>query len=66
MGTYNAPAAGTAYITTYDPSSKKVTKLTTSGLESPSGLTPLGMDVVPSTRDPDELTTCSQYTSTLC
>ena len=56
MGTYDTSAAGIGYIATYDPSTKKVTKLTANGFESPRGLTPLGMDVVPSTRNPDELT----------
>ena len=56
MGTFNTSAAGVGYIATYDPSSKRVTKLTANGFESPRGLTPLGMDVVPSTSNPDELT----------
>jgi arylesterase/paraoxonase len=56
MGTHNASAAGIGYIATYDPSSKKVTKLAANGFKSPRGLSPFGMDVVPSTRNPDELT----------
>ena len=56
MGTYNTSAAGTGYIATYDPSSKKVTRLAANGFESYRGLSPFGMDVVPSTRNPDELT----------
>ena len=55
MGIHNASGAGTGYIATYDPSSKKVTKLTAKGLDS-RGLSPCGMDVAPSTRNPDELT----------
>ena len=55
MGTQNASEAGTGYIATYDPSSKKVTKLTAKMFDS-RGLSPCGMDVVPSTRNPDELT----------
>ena len=55
-GAHNVSAAGAGYIATYDPSSKKVTKLVANGFDSPRGLTPLGMDVVPSTRNPDELT----------
>ena len=56
MGTYNTSVAGTGYITTYDPSSKKVTKLTAKGFDSPRGLSPAGMDIVQSTHNPDELT----------
>ena len=56
MGTYNASAAGTGYIATYDPSSKRVTKLTAKGFDSPRGLSPGGMDIVPSAHNPDELT----------
>ena len=55
MGTYNASAAGAGYIATYDPSSKRVTKLAAKGFDHPYGLSPGGMDVVPSTRNPDEL-----------
>jgi len=56
MGASNASAAGTGYIATYDPSSKKVTKLAANGFNSYRGLSPFGMDVVPSTHNPDELT----------
>jgi arylesterase/paraoxonase len=56
MGTYNTSVAGKGYIVTYDPSSKKVTRLTAKGFDSPRGLSPFGMDIVPSTRNPDELT----------
>jgi len=56
MDTHNASAAGAGYIATYDPSSEKVTKLTANGFESPRGLSPFGMDVVPSTHNPDEFT----------
>lgn len=56
MGTHNTSVAGTGYIAIYDPSSEKVTKLTAKGFDSPRGLSPGGMDVVPSTRNPDELT----------
>lgn len=56
MGANNASATGAGYIATYDPSSGTVTKLTAKGFDSPRGLSPLGMDVVPSTRNPDELT----------
>jgi len=56
MGAHNTSATGTGYIATYDPSSGKVTKLTFKGFDSPRGLSPLGMDAVPSTRNPDELT----------
>ena len=56
MGIHNASGAGTGYIATYDPSSKKVTKLTAKGFDFPRGLSPGGMDVVPSTHNPDELT----------
>jgi len=52
----NASAAGAVYIATYDPSSKKVTKLTVNGFESPHGLSPFGMDVVPPTHNADEFT----------
>ena len=55
MGTYNTSAAGAGYVATYDLSSKRVTKLTAKGFDHPYGLTPLGMDVVPSTRNPDDL-----------
>jgi len=53
---YDASAAGTGDIATYDPSSKKVTKLTVNDFKSPHGLSPFCMDVVPSTRDPLEFT----------
>ena len=56
MGANNVSAAGTGYIATYDPSSKKVTKLTANGFNSPRGLSPFGMDIVPSTHNPNELT----------
>ncbi|KAF9645860.1 calcium-dependent phosphotriesterase [Thelephora ganbajun] len=56
MGTHNTSVAGTGYIVTYDPSSKKVTKLAANGFNSPRGLSPFGMDVVPSTHNPDEFT----------
>jgi len=56
MGTHNTSVAGTGYIATYDPSSKKAKKLTANGFESPRGLSPSGMDVVPSTHNPDEFT----------
>lgn len=56
MGNNNVSGASTGYIATYDPSSKKVTKLKTDGFESPRGLSPFGMDVVPSTHNPDEFT----------
>ena len=50
---YNASGAGTGYIATYDPCSKKVTKLTVSGFKSPRGLSPFCM---PSTHNPLEFT----------
>lgn len=56
MDTHNVSAAGAGYLVTYDPSSKTVTKLTAKGFDSPRGLTPFGMDIVPSTHNPDELT----------
>lgn len=56
MGTNNASAAGAGYLVTYDPSTKKVTRLTAKGFDSPRGLSPFGMDIVPSTHNPDELT----------
>lgn len=56
MDTHNTSAAGAGYIATYDPSSRRVTKLTAKGFDSPRGLTPFGMDIVPSTHNPDELT----------
>lgn len=56
MDTHNTSAAGAGYIVTYDPSSKKVTRLAAKGFDSPRGLTPFGMDIVPSTHYPDELT----------
>ena len=56
MGAHNASGAGVGYIATYDPSSKKVTKLTANGFDSPRGLSAFGMDVVPSTNNPDEFT----------
>jgi len=56
MGANNVSGAGTGYISTYDPSSKKVTKLTANGFDSPRGLSSFGMDIVPSTHNPDELT----------
>ena len=56
MDVYNASAAGTGYIATYDPCSKKVIRLTASGFKSPRGLSPFSMDVVPSTRNPLEFT----------
>lgn len=56
MGTNNASAAGAGYLVTYDPSTKKVTRLTAKGFDSPRGLSPFGVDIVPSTHNPDELT----------
>jgi hypothetical protein len=56
MGTNNVSVAGQSYLATYDPSSKKVTKLTVKGFNSPRGLSSFGMDIVPSTHNPDELT----------
>lgn len=56
MDTHNVSTAGAGYIVTYDPSSKKATKLTTKGFNSPRGLSPFGMDIVPSMQNPDELT----------
>lgn len=56
MGTHNTSVAGQGYIVTYDPSSKKVTKLTAKGFDSPRGLSPFGMDIVQSAHNPDELT----------
>lgn len=53
---YDTSAAGAGYIATYDPSSKKATKLTADGFESPRGLSPFGMDAVPSAHNPGELT----------
>ena len=56
MDTHDVSVAGQGYLATYNPSSKKVTKLTAKGFDSPRGLSPLGMDIVPSTHNPDELT----------
>jgi len=56
MGANNVSGAGSGYVATYDPSSKKVTKLTANGFNSPRGLTSFGMDIVPSARNPNELT----------
>ena len=56
MDTHNVSVAGQGYLVTYDPSSKKVTKLAAKGFDSPRGLSPFGMDIVPSTHNPDELT----------
>ena len=56
IGANNDSGAGTGYIATYDPSSKKVTKLTAIGFNSPRGLSPFGMDIVPSTHNPDDFT----------
>ena len=55
-GGYNTSAADTGYVATYDPCSKKVTKLTATGSKSPRGLSPFCMDIVPSTRNPLEFT----------
>ena len=55
-GAHNTSGAGVGYIATYDPSSKKVTRLTPNGFDSPRGLSAFGMDIVPSTNNPDELT----------
>jgi len=56
MGANNVSGAGTGYIATYDPSSEKATKLIANGFNSPRGLSPFGMDIVPSAHNPDELT----------
>ena len=56
MGANNVSGAGAGYMATYDPSSKKVTKLIAKGFNSPRGLTSFGMDIVPSAHNPNELT----------
>ena len=55
-GANNVSGTGIGYIATYDPSSEKVTKLTPNGFDSPRGLSPFGMDVVPSAHNPKEFT----------
>ena len=55
-GAHNTSGAGVGYIATYDPSSKKVTRLAANGFDSPRGLSAFGMDIVPSTNNPDEIT----------
>jgi arylesterase/paraoxonase len=47
--------SGSGYVAQYNPSTKKVTKMTFAGLEPKSQYSAHGMDVVPSSVNPDEL-----------
>lgn len=50
------PAVDEDYVATYDPSTSKITRLTLENFDSEkNGLAVLGMDVVPSEKDPNEL-----------
>lgn len=50
-----AGRTGADYVATYDPATRRVTRLTVAGRAPPRGLSLHGMDVVPSAADPSEL-----------
>ena len=56
IGSLNATGASNAdYVATYDPATSQVTRLTTTDFNNGRGLSLHGMDVVPSSSDPQEL-----------
>lgn len=55
LGRLNTTGSGSNYIATYDPRTSTISRLDVTDYKSDRGLSVLGMDVVPSTSNPDDL-----------